>query len=90
MHGEGGLAALVAGSESHGSFFQRPFCHTTMSSYIFVQWLEEKNLSVLSATVAHPGDKMYVGAFGEYKWDGKFYEGEILGVSGECTVVCPT
>ena len=53
-------------------------------AFILVRWLEEENLSVLQATAACPGDKVYVGAFGEYKWGGKYYEGEILGVSGKC------
>ena len=53
-------------------------------AFILVRWLEEENLSVLQATAPRPGDKVYVGAFGEYKWGGKYYEGEILGVSGEC------
>ena len=39
---------------------------------------------MLQVIVAHPGDEVYVDAFGEFKWGGKYYEGEILGVSGEC------
>ena len=47
---------------------------------------------MLPATAVRAGDKVYVGAFGQYKWGGKFYDGEVLGLSREyvavyCTLV---
>ena len=35
------------------------------------------------ATAARPDVKVYVGVFRDFKWAGKYYEGEILGISGE-------
>lgn len=51
--------------------------------YILVRWIDEENLSVLPVSAIHPGQTVSHGAFGEFKWGGKYYEGEILGVSGE-------
>lgn len=47
---------------------------------------------MLPATAVRAGDKVYVGAFGQYKWGGKFYDREVLGLSREyvavyCTLV---
>ena len=39
-------------------------------------------------TSARRGDKTFVGAFCDFKWAGKFYEGEVLVISGECGTVC--
>ena len=57
-------------------------------SFILVRWIEEENLSVIPASAAHSSTgEVYVGVFGDFKWSGKYYEGEVLGVSGESLYV---
>lgn len=36
---------------------------------------------------ARPGQKSYVGTFGDFKWVGKYYEGELLALSDELLVI---
>lgn len=50
--------------------------------FVLVRWVGEETLSVLLSSAAHPSHSLYVGAFAELKWGGKFYEGEILKLSG--------
>ena len=52
-------------------------------SFLLVRWIDEENLSVVPDTAARKGQKVFVGAFGDFKWAGKYYEGEVLGVSGK-------
>lgn len=47
-----------------------------------VRWLGEETLSVVPATSVREGDKVNVGSFASFKWGGKFYESEILAISG--------
>lgn len=54
-----------------------------MGKFILVRWLEEESLSVIPASTARQGQKVYVGVFGDFKWAGKFYEGEVLSLSGK-------
>ena len=51
--------------------------------FILVRWLEEETLSVLTSTSVRQGQKSYVGALGDFKWGGKFFEGEVLSLSGK-------
>ncbi len=51
--------------------------------FALVRWVEEETLSVMSATSLRAGQKMYTGAFADFKWAGKYFEGEVLAVSGE-------
>lgn len=48
-----------------------------------VRWVEEETLSVCSSSGIREGQTAYVGAFAEFKWGGKYYEGEVLEMSGK-------
>ena len=61
-----------------------PFFVRMPISFILVCRVKDETLSVLPATAIRPGEKVYIGAFSSFKWAGKFYDGEVLGVSGEC------
>lgn len=54
-----------------------------MSKFALVRWVEEESLSAVLSTTIRPGQSVYVGAFGDFKWKGKYYEGEVLALSGE-------
>ena len=45
--------------------------------------MEDEMLSVCSSSAIREGQTAYVGVFGDFKWAGKFYEGEVLQMSGE-------
>ena len=51
--------------------------------FILVQWLEEETLSVLTSTSVRQEQKSYVGALGDFKWGGNFFEGEVFSLSGK-------
>lgn len=42
-------------------------------------------MSVIPTTSIKPGQTAYTGALGDFKWLGKYYEEEVLGISGERT-----
>lgn len=48
--------------------------------FALVRWVGEETLSIMSATSLRAGQKMYPGAFADL---GKYFEGEVLAVSGE-------
>ena len=50
--------------------------------FMLVRWLEEETLSVLLSCKTRRGDIPVVGLTGDFKWSGRFYEGEILAISG--------
>ena len=52
-------------------------------TFMLVRWIGEESLSVIPATENRNGDTPIVGRCGEFKWGGKFYEGEILALSGK-------
>jgi len=54
-----------------------------MAKLCLVRWVEDETLSVLPTSAIQVGQTAYVGAFGDFKWGGKFYEGEVLQMSGE-------
>lgn len=51
--------------------------------FCLLRWLAEEQVSVVPSSSIRPGQKCYVGAIGEFKWQGKFYEGEVLKLSGQ-------
>ena len=53
------------------------------TKFCIVQWLEDDTVSVIPVTSAENEDKVYVGAIERFNWYGKFYDGEVLSVSGE-------
>ncbi len=46
---------------------------------LLVRWVQEETLIPESASQS---GHSYVGALGDIKWSGKYYEGDILGMSG--------
>lgn len=56
---------------------------TSSSKFVLIRWMEEETLSVLATKSVRQGQQVYAGAFGEFKWGGKFYEGEVLSLSGK-------
>ena len=53
-----------------------------MPKYALVRWVGEETLSVVLLTTARKTEKVYSGSFTEFKWGGKYYEGEVLKLSG--------
>ena len=51
------------------------------TTFVLVIWIEEENLSVLPESASRTGKREYLGAIGEFKWCGNYYEGETLGIS---------
>lgn len=47
-----------------------------------VRWLGEETLSVVPTTTVREADQIYIGSFVTVKWGGKYYESEILSISG--------
>ena len=52
-------------------------------SLMLLRWIGEESLSILKAAKNRSGEEPKVGRTGEYKYDGKFFEGEILALSGK-------
>lgn len=50
--------------------------------FCLLLWLEGEQVGVVPSSSIRPGQNCYVGAIGEFKWQTKYYEGEILKVSG--------
>lgn len=57
-------------------------------SYCLVRWTEEdEQVSVIPASTVKPGQEVYVEAVCEFKWLGRYFEAEVLKVSGQPTIV---
>ena len=50
--------------------------------FALVRWTGEETLSVVAAISVRHGLEVHVGVFRDFKWAGKFYEGEVLSLSG--------
>ena len=50
--------------------------------FSLLRWVAEEQVGVVSSSSIHPGQKCYVGAIGEFKWQSRYYEAEILKISG--------
>ena len=55
--------------------------------FCLLRWLEDETVSVLPATAAKTGQKVYPGCYCKFKWLTKFYEVEILKVLGTMTLL---
>ena len=53
------------------------------NSFLLLRWLIDEKVSIEPFSSAKKGTKVYTGVFGEFKWSGKFYEAEVLKISGE-------
>ena len=60
-----------------------------LPQFALVRWVEEDNLSAVSTSSVRPGQTVYIGAFGDFKWKTKYYEAEVLSLSGEELLVYP-
>ena len=49
---------------------------------MLVRWMGEETLSIIPSCKTRDGDKPTVGLSGDFKWCGRYYEGEILALSG--------
>jgi len=52
-------------------------------SLMLLCWIGEESSSILKAAKNCGGEEPTVGRTGEHKYDGKFFEGEILALSGK-------
>ena len=51
--------------------------------HLLLRWLDDEKISVEPISAAKSGEKVYAGVFGDFKWAGKYYEAEVLKISGE-------
>ena len=56
--------------------------------FCLLRWLEEETVSVLPIKSAKDGQKVYQGAYADFKWLGKCYEAEVLKISGNALRRC--
>jgi len=59
------------------------------SSFLLLRWLIDEKVSIEPFSSSKKGTKVYTGVFGEFKWSGKFYEAEVLKISGEKIELVP-
>ena len=52
-------------------------------TYLLVRWIEEDSVGVMPSTALKKGQMPSVGVITELKYSSKFYEAEILKISGE-------
>ena len=55
--------------------------------FCLLRWIEDETVSVVRADTVKKGMEVYVGAFAEFKWLGKFYEAEVLKISGKTPIL---
>lgn len=72
--------------EGHWFYKESPNSFMAVKKLCLVRWLEDESLSVCPSSSIKAGQTAFVGAFAEFKWAGKYYEGEVLEMSGECLV----
>ena len=48
-----------------------------------MHWLESEEVGVMPSKSIRPGQECYPGALGEFKWQKKFFEAEVLKVSSK-------
>ena len=53
------------------------------NKYCLVRWLEDESVGVMPLSSSKTPD-VYVGKMTEFKYCGKYYDAEILKISGEC------
>lgn len=52
--------------------------------FILVRWLVDETVGVMPLTALHRDCRAHVGAVVEVKYGRKFYQAEVLKISGEC------
>ena len=58
------------------------------NSFVLLRWLLDEKISIEPISSARKGTNVYTGVFGDFKWAGKYYEAEVLKMSGERTYTC--
>ena len=53
-----------------------------MPSFVLLRWIGEESMSVRPQSTIKKGHKVFLGAFTYFKWGGKYYEAEVLALSG--------
>lgn len=56
-----------------------------MPKFALVRWLSDESVGVMPLTAARKGSKIYVSAVIEMKFQKKFYDAELLKISGRCS-----
>lgn len=54
-----------------------------LPKFALARWVEEESLSAVPTNSVRPGQEVYPGGFGDFKWKTKYYEAEVLALSGE-------
>ena len=52
------------------------------SKFTLVSWVEEGSVGVMPLTAARDRDKLHIGAVVPMKFQGKYYDAELLKISG--------
>ena len=53
------------------------------TEFALVRWVDEESVGVMPTSAVRSGQKVYVGSFADMKYNGKYYEVEILKISGK-------
>lgn len=51
--------------------------------FCLLRWLDGEEVGVMPCSSIRSGQKCYSGAVGEFKWQSRFYEAEVLKISGD-------
>lgn len=74
--------------KSAGEWLSRNLRRQSQRYPCLVRWTEEdEQVSVIPASTVKPGQEVYVEAVCEFKWLGRYFEAEVLKVSGQPTIV---
>ena len=52
------------------------------SKFVLVSWVEEGSVGVMPLTAARDRDKLHIGVVVPMKFQGKYYDAELLKISG--------
>lgn len=53
------------------------------TTFALVRWLEEESVGVMPLSAVRSGQKTFVSAIVQMKYQGRYYEAQILEISGE-------
>ena len=53
------------------------------NTFALLRWILDEKISVEPISSARKGTNVYTGVFADFKWAGKYYEAEVLKMSGE-------
>lgn len=55
----------------------------TAKTFLLVRWLEEESVGVVPSSAVKKDQSVFAGSFADVKYQKKYYEAEILKISGE-------